>query len=263
LSEYECHKCKRVYSINEVLKSKFCPECGMYLRPKYVREVKTKTPGKKGVGIKTLEVTRDQINVHTLFEEFMKLEGFFMSEGMVGSDVPIWISDRKKAYAVFQKKFSNEAVGDDKVLHNNYKDFLYFKNNLSWTTLYRSGMEALRHLSSLRRLLLFLQDESKPIQERVNRGLGDYHVEGVGIAILTGLLHTFHPDKYGVWNSRTTDTLNIVKRKPILTSNVGNSYLLINDELKQLAKELNTDLTTIDGFMWFVSKRIKIISRDM
>ena len=259
MSEYECPKCKRVYSGNEFLKSKFCPECGMFLFPKYVREVRIKTPRNKAIEIETLELTRDQINIHTLFEEFMRLKDFPMGEGMVGSDVPTWISDRKKAYAVFQKKFNNKEMGDDEVLYDNYKDFLYFKNNLSWTTLYRSGMEALKHLSSLRRLLVFLQDESIPIQERVNRGLGDYHVEGVGIAILTGLLHTFHPDKYGVWNSRTTDTLNIIKRKPILTSNIGNNYLPINDELKQLVKELNTDLTTIDGFMWFISKRIKII----
>jgi hypothetical protein len=260
LSEYECPKCKRVYSGTERSKSQFCPECGMYLRPKYKRETRVETSSKKAVEIETLELTRDQVNVYTLFEEFMRLKDFPMGESKVGDDVPSWISDRKRAYLKFQKRFSKQVISDPQTLHDNFKAFLYFKNNFSWTTLYRSGTKALKHLKNLRSLLLFLQDESVPIQKRVDQGLGKKHVEGIGIAILTGLLHTFFPEKYGVWNSRTTDTLNKIRRKPFLTANVGRSYLLINKELKQLAKELNTDLPTIDGFMWFISKRIKIIT---
>ena len=253
LSEYECPKCKQVYSGTEFLKSKFCSECGMYLRPKYVKRT-------RGIEIESIELTRDQINIQTLFQEFLRLKNFSIGEGLVGVDVPSWIFDRKMAYNNFQKKLNTQEIMDNQVLYDNFKDFLYFKNNLSWTTLYRSGMKALNHLDKLRRLLLVLQDESIPIQTRVNQGIrGKYHVEGIGIAILTGLLHTFYPNKYGVWNSRTIDTLNIIKRKPVLTSNVGKSYLLINNELIQLNKTLNTDLATIDGFMWFISKRIKMI----
>jgi thermostable 8-oxoguanine DNA glycosylase len=29
--------------------------------------------------------------------------------------------------------------------------------------------------------------------------------------------------------------------------------------LKKLARELNTDLTTIDGFMWYISKKVRVI----
>jgi hypothetical protein len=232
----------------------------MYLRPKYKRDARGKTPSKTAIEIETLELTRDQVNVYTLFEEFMRLKRFPMGEGEVADDVQSWILVRKRAYLEFQQRLSKEVIRDPQTLHDNFKAFLYFKNNLSWTTLYRSGTKALKHLTNLRNLLLFLQNESVPIQERVEQGLSKKHVEGIGIAILTGLLHTFFPEKYGVWNSRTTDTLNIIKRKPNLTTNMGRNYLLINDELKQLAKELNTDLTTIDGFMWFISKRIKIIT---
>lgn len=94
-------------------------------------------------------LTRDQVNVHTLFEEFMRLKDFPMGEGLVGTYVPTWISDRKRVYKDFQKRFSREEMEDLQVLYDNYKAFLYFKNNLSWTTLYRSGMKALNHLESL------------------------------------------------------------------------------------------------------------------
>ena len=139
-----------------------------------------------------------------------------------------------------------------------FQNFLYFKNNYSWTTLYRSGLKASSDLKRLWKLLTFMQDESVDIRIRVRDGLvGRYHCQGIGPNILTALLHTFYTHKYGVWNSRTTDTLSIIRRTPKLTSNLGYSYHLINNELLQLAKELKTDLTTIDSFMWFISKKIQ------
>ena len=259
MSEYECSRCKRVYSGIEFSKSKFCPECGMFLRPKYIKETKSRFTKKRATEIETLKVTRDQVNVQTLFEEFMRLKDFYCGEGIVHDNVTAWIFDRENAYKEFQKKLSKEEIGDLKALYDNFKDFLYFKNNLSWTTLYRSGTKALNQLDRLRNLLTFLQNESILVEDRVSHGLRKYHVDGIGIGILTALLHTFYPDEYGVWNSRTADTLDIIKRKPSLTSNVGHNYLLINNELKQLSNEFNASLTTIDGFMWFISKRIEII----
>ena len=33
----------------------------------------------------------------------------------------------------------------------------------------------------------------------------------------------------------------------------------VNEKLHEMAQDLNTDLTTIDGFMWFISKHVKFI----
>lgn len=261
MSEYECPKCKQVYSGTQFSERKFCTKCGMFLQPKYVKTGRGVSQGKRASEIETLEITRDQVNVKTLFEEFMRLKDFSCGEGIIYNDVQTWISERKRAYVEFQIKFRELEMNDLRALHDNFKDFLHFKNNKSWTTLYRSGMKALCRLDSVKRLITFLQNESIPVPERINQSLrGKYHVEGIGIGIITGLLHTLHPAKYGVWNSRTVDTLDIIKRKPILSSNIGHSYLLINDELQLLERELCTDLTTIDGFMWYVSKRIKILT---
>ena len=135
---------------------------------------------------------------------------------------PSWIFARKKAYAVFREKFSRDKLVDWEKLNEDFRDFLYFKNNLSWTTLYRSGLKALVDLKKLWKLLTFLQDETIDVEIRVREGLvGRYRTQGIGPNILTALLHTFNPDKYGVWNSRTTDTLDIIRRTPPSTSNPG------------------------------------------
>jgi hypothetical protein len=79
---------------------------------------------------------------------------------------------------------------------------------MSWTTLYRTGLYALSNLEKLWKLLTFLQDESIDVELRVRQGLrGKYYCYGIGRNILTAILHMFNPDKYGVWNNRTEDTL--------------------------------------------------------
>jgi hypothetical protein len=235
----------------------------MHLWPKRVKTARVGAIARaraKAEEIETSELTRDQINVDTIFDEFQRLKNFSCGEGVVFDNVPSWIIDRKKAYAVFRDKFSREKLVDWEKLHDDYRDFLYFKNNLSWTTLYRSGLKALNDLQKLWKLLIFIQDESIDVGTRVREGLvGRYYCQGIGPNILTALLHTFNPDKYGVWNSRTADTLNIIRRAPRAATNLGHRYRLINNELDQLKKELNTDLTTIDSFMWFISKRIRVI----
>lgn len=229
----------------------------MHLWPKRVKGSRERT---KGTEIEPVELTREQINMDTLFEEFWRLKDFSCGEGIVFDDVSSWIMARKKAYAWFREKFSRAKLVSWEKLHDDFRDFLYFKNNYSWTTLYRSGLKALSNLKRLWKLLTFIQDESIGVRRRVREGLsGRHHCQGIGRNIFTALLHTFNPDKYGVWNSRTEDTLTMIRRKPRLSSDSGYSYQLINNELIQLKNELNTELTTIDSFMWFISKKVKVI----
>ena len=229
----------------------------MHLWPKYVKGVR---PLRKNWEIEPVELSRDQINMATLFNEFMRLQNFSCGEGVFFDDVPSWIMARKKAYATFREKFRQDRLVDWEKLREDYKDFLYFRNNMSWTTLYRTGLKALSNLEKLWKLLTFLQDESIDVQLRVRQGMqGKYYCYGIGRNILTAILHVFNPDKYGVWNSRTDDTLSMIQRKPRMRSDMGDNYTLVNDELVQLKTELNTDMTTIDSLMWFISKKVKVI----
>jgi hypothetical protein len=199
-----------------------------------------------------------QVNVHTLFAEFNRLTDFVCGEGKRMENVPLWITARRKVYDDFRERFNQRKLVSWEKLCEDFRQFLYFKINLSWTTLYRSGLAALSDPERLWKMLTFIQNESIDIQTRVRGALeGEYYTRGVGKNILTALLHTFNPDRYGVWNSRTEDTLKLIRRTPKAASDTGKKYLAVNEELIKLGKELDTDLTTIDGLMWYVSKRLK------
>ena len=134
------------------------------------------------------------------------------------------------------------------------------RNNLSWSTLQRTGCQALERPDRLAELIILLQDDEMDVGTRVKRGLmGKEKVRGIGQGILTALLHTFFDDKYGVWNSRTQDTLRILRRPPRAHSDIGKTYEAVNTKLHELARELDADLTTIDGFMWFISEHVRFI----
>jgi hypothetical protein len=256
--EYECRICKRVYSSEEYSRSIFCPNCKTYLTPKIIKHQPSSTSGKGE--IKPEKFTRDQINVHTLFDMFLRLKDFNCGEGIFFENVPLWIAARRNAYHEFRNKFSQGKLVSWEKLSEDYRQFLYFKHNLSWTTLYRSGLQALTDIERLWKLLTFVQDETIDVETRVEQGLeGKYYCQGIGKNILTALLHTFNPDKYGVWNSRTEDTLRIIRREPSSFINLGKRYVAINGELLQLSRELDSDLPTVDGFMWFISKKVQII----
>jgi hypothetical protein len=193
--------------------------------------------------------------VAALFDAFMDLKEIEAGEGFVFDNVPLWISSRKKAYEKYRDRLASTRVTMDENWCYDFRDFLYFKHNQSWTTLYRRGLEALSEPEKLREMLILIQDESIDIGRRVRESLdGEYKCRGVGKNIVSALLHTFNPDKYGVWNTKTDETLKTIGRMPIMISDAGRNYVAINEKLKALATELNTDLTTIDGFMWFVSK---------
>jgi len=231
----------------------------MHLWPKIIKRPITTRPtlGTKPIEIESIDPSL-QVNVHTLFAEFNRLTNFECGEGKRIENVVSWTVDRHKAYDDFRNRFSQNKLVSLEKLCEDFRQFLYFKNNLSWTTLYRSGMAALSNPERLWKLITYIQDESITIQNRVTGALeGKYYTRGIGTNILTALLHVFGPDKYGVWNSRTVDTLNLIKRKPEASSDMGRKYLAINRELIKLCAELDADLTTIDGLMWYVSKRLK------
>src|SRR4030067_2002730 len=104
-------------------------------------------------------------------------------------------------------------------------------------------------------MVIFIQDESLNIAKRVRESLdGAHKCRGIGKNIVTALLHTFYPDKYGVWNNRTDEALKTIRRMPAMTSDAGIHHVAINEKLNALASELKTDLTAIDGFMYFLTK---------
>jgi len=90
---------------------------------------------------------------HTLFDMFLRLEDFNCGEGIIFNNIPFWITARRKAYNEFRNKFSQGKLVSWEQLSEDYRQFLYFKYNLSWTTLYRSGLQSLVDIERLWKLL--------------------------------------------------------------------------------------------------------------
>ncbi len=249
IPEYQCRKCEKIYTIEQYRKDPFCPDDGMRLWPKFTRS-KPKT------AIINPIAPTPEVNLATIFAEFNGLENFTIGTSI--ESIPLWLTERLRAYDDFRNRLTQDKLVSFEKICYDYKQFLYLENNRSWSNLHRTGLKALDNPEKLWKLITYIQDETIPIQDRITDSLkGQYYVHGVGRNIVTGLLHMFYPDKYGVWNSRTEDTLNLLRRKPVGVSGTGNLYVAVNEELKKLAKELDTNLTIIDGLMWYVSKRLK------
>jgi hypothetical protein len=245
-----------VVSLEKYESDRFCPNCGTLLQAKRLKIDRVKAGKKK----ERMEIHRDDINIYSLWYEYMHRSPIDVGGGVVFKTVDSWISARKQAYAEYSKKFSPDKLHDlDRVLRD-FKDWLLFRNNLSWTTFQRTGYQALKKPERPAELLFLLQNEKMDVGERVRRGLkGEKKVNGIGQGILTALLHTFYNEKYCVWNSRTKDTLEILRRPPKTHSDIGRTYKDVNSKLHELAEKLNADLTTIDGFMWFISKEVQFL----
>ena len=224
--------------------------------PKYILP---KTPS---IRKKPIEIKKENINVETIFHTFKndRVQPYSTVPGMT---VHTWIARRKEAYRKYQKIFHPNNLHNLPQVKKDFKEWLFFKNNLSWSRLHRTGYKALDEPEKLANLLWLLQNKDIEISERVDRGLKTPEkVPGIAEGILTALLHTFNPESCVVVNSKTRDTLEILRRESINiyhSETKGQKYVKINKVLHELANELKTDLVYTDGFMWYVSKHYSFI----
>lgn len=230
-----CTTCDKEFDIDTYKKSKFCPTCGKYLQ---VKEVGGEMP----------RTIKEMWNTY-LTSQIEVSPGFWFPSAEK------WVEKRKAVYKVYREKFSPSNLGNLETVKEDFGSWLLFSNNLSWTTLQRTATQALENPKQLSNLLLNLQNDKIDVAARVRNSLqGSYKIKGIGQGIVTALLHTFDDNKYGVWNSRTIDTLRIFNQPTFPSDDLGATYSRVNATLIRLSQELNTDLTTLDGFMWFVSK---------
>ena len=158
--------------------------------------------------------------IQSKFNEFLKMTDLEVGEKITEKTVFSWMEARYRAKHYFMNKFHPDNLDD--LTQNDFEVFLYFKNNRAWTMLYRQGRQLLKDMDSVRRNIGHLQDENMSIEARIRdvmRG-GDLWVRGFGKNITSGILHTCDSeDKYGVWNKRSEDALEVLDRKPMLQYN--------------------------------------------
>lgn len=160
------------------------------------------------------------------------------------------VATRDQVFARYQPVFSSEHV--PQLSREEFTSFLYFENNHHWSGLYRKGLGAATDMPALRRALAVLLDERKPIRDRFPEALE--MVSGLGKATATGILTVAYPQKYGVWNNTSEAAMRQHGIWPSAERGEGSGgrYERINDLMLRLAKDLATDLWTLDALWWFL-----------
>ena len=137
---------------------------------------------------------------------------------------------------------------------NAWREFLMFRNNKHWSGLQRMGPQTSSDMDALREALIELVDENRSVDERLDSLLPGRRarVHKLGKAILTPILMISAPMKYGVWNGTSEGAMIKLKIWPKFDRgiSVGTQYLEINQLLLQIAKDLDTDLWTLDALWW-------------
>jgi len=195
-----------------------------------------------------------------LFQQYIDFEPGYIGGGLKYYSIHKWMAEREQAYSSFSPHFEQDNLENVEAVSQAYRCWLRASNNKSWTNMQRVGVRALDQPEKLCKLLSFIQQETVPIKERIQGGLaGEYYVYGIGKGILTGFLHTIYPEKYGVWNGSTVKAFKKLDIYiPLMYSiKQGRAYLRVNTVLNNMASYLETNLTFVDGFMWYVATRAR------
>jgi endonuclease NucS-like protein len=162
------------------------------------------------------------------------------------------IRARDEVLARYQPIFSPEAIPS--LSEEVFRDFLLFKNNRHWMALQRKGPLICADMPRLREALRVLLDESRPIEERLDKLVprGKAFVPHLGKAILTPILLIASPDKYGVWNQISETAMRTLEVWPALDPKLsfGTRFRRVNDVILQLAQGVGVDLWTLDALWW-------------
>ena len=154
--------------------------------------------------------------------------------------------------ARYQPLFKPENLAS--LTREDFLSFLLFRNNQHWDSLHRQGPQMTEDMPRLRAALQALLDESRPIEQRLNdtKQGRKGSVPGLGRATITAILLVCHPDECGVWNGTSQAGMEKLGLWPRFERGapLGTRYVAVNRVLVDLAKELGTDLWTVDGLWW-------------
>lgn len=158
------------------------------------------------------------------------------------------INAKEEVLGRYKPIFQPENIGE--LAEDDFLSFLNLTNNHHWSGLSRQKQKLKGNIVVIRDTLAELFDEKKPISTRFDRTIA--RIGGIGKALATALLLVAYPEKYGVWNETSEKCLKKFNLWPKFRRGVtnGEKYVLINEILNNLAKELKVDLWTLDAFFW-------------
>jgi len=114
----------------------------------------------------------------------------------------------------------------------------------------RGGMKSLRAC-----LTTLLHDSGKPLSVRLDLlrpADSPPPLPYFGKGVITAILHTVRPTRYGVWNATSEKVATALGILPKFErgSSFGHRYLIVNDVFADAAKSLGVTLSVLDSLWW-------------
>jgi len=191
----------------------------------------------------TDEQIRDKIGKVKESDEFKKMD-----------------EDRKKfkSSSTWVKPETIERLSEDELKKKFPEYFNNCRTLYGLNPIYRDRI--IKDTSKFKKMLLYLLDESIPIEKRFKDVLeGEYHIDGVGKGLASLFLMSFNSEMYCIWNNRTEMGLRKLGWEVYETKDdVGTKYVKVLKALKRLRDEIARDLKLtfdeIDIFLYIISK---------
>lgn len=154
----------------------------------------------------------------------------------------------------------------DRLTKEDFKSFLVIKNNRHWDGIHRQGNMITENMRRLIGALKILLDETRSLKERLDELFppkGPSMIKGLGRAIVTPILLVVHPERYGVFNTKSEAGLEAAGLLPNLKGkSFAERYIAVNEVLRLFAKEHELTLWQTDEIVGWLSLGNKPIGSE-
>ena len=161
--------------------------------------------------------------------------------------------DKSEVCKNFGPIFSSKGI--KQLSETEMRNFLTYKHNLHWTGLQRQGSNLCKDMKRLQDALEILINDTLPFPTRVTQVEKTPYL---GKAILTPILQVSFPEKYGVWNEISQESMENLRIFPAKNKrDFGDWYAEINTRLIEISKILRIDLWTLDTLLnwWLIIEK--------
>jgi hypothetical protein len=138
--------------------------------------------------------------------------------------------------------------------------FMRFEQNRRWKDISKEDVTS--DMEALRKALLILIDETKPLSQRLNEiepSHGKSAVPYLGKAKLSAILLVTHPQTYGVWNDYSERALRGMGMFPEFEPQwrLGEQYEAVNEVLRELATQYGLTMWWLDVILEKIARFVR------
>jgi hypothetical protein len=162
------------------------------------------------------------------------------------------VKNRDLVLQRYGKVFSRSNISN--LSWEDFGGFLKFENNHHWRGIDRHADKLKSKFNEVRKALAKFPDETYSIESRIDEM---FKIGGIKQATATPILMVAYPDRYGVWNGISEESLKelgLWSDQSVRGLSYGKIYKRFNEILLKLSKAMDVDLWTLDAIFWYYEK---------